>query len=52
MRELLASDLSLAATDLLADKKTPVSGSVTAIGVVIFLLLAVFLGYIMLKRRR
>ncbi|MEH1164486.1 hypothetical protein V6V47_03770 [Micromonospora sp. CPCC 205539] len=52
MRELLASDLSLAATDLLADKKSPVSGTWTAVLGVLFVLAVIFLVVVTIKRRR
>jgi hypothetical protein len=52
MIDLLTSDLSLAAADLVADKKSPVSGTAHLVGFGIFVAVAIFLIYVQLKRRR
>ncbi|MBF9134597.1 hypothetical protein I0C86_37560 [Plantactinospora sp. S1510] len=52
MIDLLASGLPLGASDLLADKKSPASGTFHAVGAAIFVAVAIFLIYVQLKRRR
>ncbi|MBF9127656.1 hypothetical protein I0C86_01385 [Plantactinospora sp. S1510] len=52
MTDLLGSDLPLAAANVLADKKSPVSGTFDAIFAVAWVLAVIFLVYVAVKRRR
>ncbi|WP_430500675.1 hypothetical protein ACQRWP_02905 [Micromonospora trifolii] len=52
MTSLFTSDLPLAATDLLAAKKSPVSGTWTTVLGVLFLAAVAFLVHVAIKRRR
>ena len=51
MGDLLASDLSLAAVDLFAAKKTPVPGFVMVLFFILVVLVGIFVGYKLLRRR-